>query len=258
MDTAWKLWVVTVTIGLIAATAGWLNAKTLWTDALGDFSGLGPKTNTTSPLPDQFRFMNWHPILMMLSFGTLGAQAVVTFKLVQVDKYWAKMIHGSLHLIAVICSSIGIWVMFWFKYTSQNSDLYTVHSYVGLAAFVLYLAQFVMGFISFGVMNWSASWEKASLGWRTSFVHYHRFFGFAIWMTTLAAICTGLAGRQWIISVMNQTTYNNSSQPYYLYGTEYNLANSLSLIAVLVGWTVVYSLFYAGKDKKDQHYEIIQ
>ena len=120
----------------------------LWVD-LEDMGGGGLSM-------DAGKQFNWHPVMMVLSFD-LMTLAILSFKLPllqSMDRRIRKSAHGLSWLAAIGCTIFGLVAVF----QSHNKtgkgtfipNLYSLHSWVGIGTFSLFLAQFVAGSLLYG------------------------------------------------------------------------------------------------------------
>eukprot|EP01094_Clydonella_sp_ATCC50884_P027776 TRINITY_DN8121_c0_g1_i1.p1 TRINITY_DN8121_c0_g1~~TRINITY_DN8121_c0_g1_i1.p1 ORF type:complete len:268 (-),score=60.37 TRINITY_DN8121_c0_g1_i1:197-973(-) len=154
----------------------------------GDYNGLAFSWSTDT---SQWQTFNWHPLLMVLAFGTLFTMSACAYKVLPMSHDAQKLVHGVLNLMALIAAAGGITVAFVFKHESGNVNMYTAHSWLGMGAFALFAAQFIGGFVSFG-------FPKLPPALRASVHPFHIFGGFVIYGLTSAAIFTGAMDRQYI------------------------------------------------------------
>ncbi|KAF5837034.1 eukaryotic cytochrome b561-domain-containing protein [Dunaliella salina] len=99
-----------------------------------------------------------------------------------------KKVHYSLHMCAVVLAAVGIWAAFAshnLKLPTPIPNLYSPHSYLGMATIVLLGLQFLVAF-------WAYLYPKASLSQRTALGPFHKFVGRAVWCMGLAAMATGI------------------------------------------------------------------
>ncbi|EFA05356.2 transmembrane ascorbate-dependent reductase CYB561 [Tribolium castaneum] len=95
---------------------------------------------------------NWHPLLMVTGLVFLYGQSILIYRTGRnATKKRLKVTHALLHLSAFILAVIGLKAAF----DSHNyakppkPNLYTLHSWFGLVAVIIFTGQFVFGFVSF-------------------------------------------------------------------------------------------------------------
>lgn len=136
------------------------------------------------------RLFNWHPVLMILAFGIFMSEAVLAYKVplsASLSRPQRKKVHWISHSLAAVCAVLGLTAA-WRSHTLKDPpipNLYSPHSFLGLAVLLLGLAQFVVGFGSY-------LWPTTSLEQRQALGPYHRFWGLAVYAAGMAAAATGL------------------------------------------------------------------
>lgn len=144
-----------MTAKIIAAAIAIVSAVTvliltvIWMDSDYDGSYLGG-LNTNELL------FNWHPILMVAGLIVCGITSLMSFRVLPFEKPLKKNIHATLHIIAIICISLGVSAVFQANnYKSKNiegqysGNLYSMHSILGIIANVVYGSNYIIGFGSF-------------------------------------------------------------------------------------------------------------
>jgi cytochrome b-561 len=100
---------------------------------------------------------------------------------------YVKILHGIIHLAVLIFASIALKAVF----DSHNKpikpipNMYSLHSWVGLSAVVLFGLQWIVGFVSF-------LFPKLSDGLRRMYLPHHKFWGLAIFGLCIAAALSGI------------------------------------------------------------------
>jgi len=92
---------------------------------------------------------SWHPTLMIISFLILYPNAVLIYLYIPGNKKLSKPIHVLLHCFALLFGIIALVAVFRFhnEATPAIPNMYSLHSWIGLSAFLLYSVQFMVGFI---------------------------------------------------------------------------------------------------------------
>jgi hypothetical protein len=156
--------------------------------------GVGDGTDTS-------RLFNWHPVLMTLAFGGLmtegllafrGHPLVVVFAGPQSQRAAAKRLHGALHGLAALCIALGLLSVFQshnLKKPKPMPNLYSAHSFLGLAAVALFGLQALAGFLAYAVQAPSPEQRRALLP-------VHRALGYCAWVVGIIALATGVQEKQ--------------------------------------------------------------
>ncbi|XP_064613666.1 transmembrane ascorbate-dependent reductase CYB561-like [Liolophura sinensis] len=169
---------------------------------------------------------NYHPLFMIIGMIFLYADAMLVYRVFRNDrKIYVKILHGSLHVAALLFSAVGLKAVF----DSHNladppkANLYSLHSWMGLITIILFGLQWLGGFLSF-------LWPGASLGIRKQYMPFHTFWGLTIFCMAVGTALMGIVEKT-LFSIMKQY----SSMP-----SEGLLINFLGLTIVALAITVVY------------------
>ncbi|ONK75337.1 uncharacterized protein A4U43_C03F15790 [Asparagus officinalis] len=84
------------------------------------------------------RDFNGHPFFMLLGLIFLGGQAIMAYKTIPGSRRTQKFVHLFLHLMALGLGSLGLYAAFKFHKDTKLADMYSLHSWLGMGAFVLY------------------------------------------------------------------------------------------------------------------------
>ncbi|KAI4791789.1 hypothetical protein KUCAC02_033799 [Chaenocephalus aceratus] len=91
---------------------------------------------------------NWHPVLMVSGLLLLYGNGAVLYR---VPLTWGrnklpwKLLHAGLMLLALIFSIVGLCAVFDFHNKNKTPNLYSLHSWIGIAATALFALQWVFG-----------------------------------------------------------------------------------------------------------------
>ncbi|EXC05044.1 putative transmembrane ascorbate ferrireductase 3 [Morus notabilis] len=165
---------------------------------------------------------NVHPVLMFVGYIFLSGQAMMAYKTVPAARGTRKFIHMLLHVIALIMGIVGICAVFKYHNMKNIEDMYSLHSWIGLGTFCLYVLQWLLGFVVFMLNGASADAKFSMLGW-------HMAGGRALLFMSICAALTGLMEKAHFLGLRHQT--------------EARLVNftglSILLFGVFVDFTVV-------------------
>ena len=102
-------------------------------------------------------------------------------------KLYVKILHGLVHVAVLVFASIALKAVF----DSHNlaakpiPNLYSLHSWVGLAAVILFGLQWVMGFVSFLFPTFSDELRR-------NYLPHHKFWGLVVFGLCCAAALMGI------------------------------------------------------------------
>ncbi|KAF5196217.1 Cytochrome b561 [Thalictrum thalictroides] len=170
------------------------------------------------------RIFNVHPFLMFFGFIFIAGEAIMGYRTVAAERKVQKLFHMVMHLIAITLGIIGIYAVFKYHDEIGLSDMYSLHSWIGLGTFCLFGLQWLFGFFSFWL-------PKSSLATRETMKPWHIFGGRAL---LYMAICSALTG------LMEKATIMGLKR-----GNESRLINFTGLFILLFGLAVDLSLSLA-------------
>ncbi|XP_068642718.1 transmembrane ascorbate ferrireductase 2-like isoform X2 [Aristolochia californica] len=128
---------------------------------------------------------NVHPVLMLIGLVFLNGEAMLVYKTASGTKNFKKALHLAVQFIAFLLSFIGIWAALKFHNEKGIENFYSLHSWLGLACFILFGIQWGLGFATFWYPGGSRNSRAALLPW-------HVFFGVYIYALAIATAATGI------------------------------------------------------------------
>lgn len=137
--------------------------------------------------PPAEQLFNWHPLLLTLAFPILMAEAVLAYKapLIKVaDRAQSKAWHLLLHTCALACTVLGVVAAFkshTLKRPAPMANLFSSHSYLGLAVLCLLGLQYFAGFAAY-------VFPRLPLAQRRALGPLHSYLGKAVLVAGLATM----------------------------------------------------------------------
>ncbi|XP_043710212.1 probable ascorbate-specific transmembrane electron transporter 1 [Telopea speciosissima] len=183
---------------------------------------------------------NIHPVLMLIGFIILGGEAIISYKAIPLSKEVKKVIHLTLHFIALILGIVGIYAAFKFHNESSIANLYSLHSWLGIGVICLYGIQWIFGFLMFFYPSGVAAIRVQSLPW-------HVLFGLFVYILALATA---------ILGFMEKLTFLETGG-LAKYGTEAFLVNFTAIITILFGGFIVLTAVSPAPVEDDFSYSRI-
>lgn len=183
----WVRWAARASaVTLIGVMAGWVFQH------LGGVA-LSPKQTAAPGVNDTGVIFNWHPLLMAIAFPLLMSEAVVAYKapIIGSDaqpRPRKKLLHGLLHTAAALCIILSVIAAFKshsLKLPQPIPDLYSAHSWMGIATLVLLGQQFLFAAWAYVYPGWSSSVKRG-------YGPGHIFGGLMAYVLGLATMATGL------------------------------------------------------------------
>ncbi|XP_033828780.1 lysosomal membrane ascorbate-dependent ferrireductase CYB561A3 isoform X1 [Periophthalmus magnuspinnatus] len=173
---------------------------------------------------------NWHPVLMTSGLVVMYGYASVVYR---VPLTWGrsklpwKLLHSGLMLLALLLSVVGLCAVFDVHNKNNIPNLYSLHSWVGLSAVLLFAVQWVAGFAGFLLPCSPVSFRKL-------LKPLHVWLGGSILSLSIAACVSGINEK--LIFVLKG---DNHTQPYSKLPPEALFANSLGVVIVAFGLVVL-------------------
>lgn len=154
-----------------------------WAKSTNTAAGFGGGLNWTDQV------FNWH-VVCMVSFIGCMSMALVSFRVLPLGKPINKFLHVMLHCCALFCLIMGLVAVFKSHNTKIaaggiKANLYSVHSWVGLAVVLIFGQNYCMGLIMYGTSFMPQSMKEA-------YMPYHKFLGEAVIYISVAAAESGL------------------------------------------------------------------
>ncbi|GAV81262.1 Cytochrom_B561 domain-containing protein [Cephalotus follicularis] len=168
---------------------------------------------------------NIHPVLMLIGLIIIGGEGIMSYKALPFKKEVKKLIHLGLHGIAIILGIVGIYAAFKYHNESSIVNLYSLHSWLGIAIISLYGIQWIYGFLVFFYPGGSTTIRSESAPW-------HVLFGVFVYVLAVGNAAIGL---------LEKLTFLESSG-LAKYGPEALLVNFTAVVAILYGAFVILSV----------------
>ncbi|XP_060882318.1 transmembrane ascorbate-dependent reductase CYB561 [Labrus mixtus] len=162
---------------------------------------------------------NLHPLCMVLGLVFLQGDAILVYRIFRNEpKRNVKMLHGIIHLLALILSIIGFVAVFDFHRTAKIPNMYSLHSWCGMATLILFCVQWVMGLMFF-LFPVASSWLRAA------YLPVHVFCGLVLLVMAIGSCLLGITEKL-LFSIM---------PTYSAFVSEGVLANTLGILLICFG-----------------------
>ncbi|XP_058510677.1 transmembrane ascorbate-dependent reductase CYB561 [Solea solea] len=167
---------------------------------------------------------NLHPLCMVLGLVFLQGDAILVYRVFRNEaKRNIKILHGIIHLLALIISIVGFVAVFDFHKAAKIPDMYSLHSWCGMITMVLFCLQWVMGLLFF-------LFPVASSQLRAVYLPVHVFCGLLLLVMAVGSSLLGITEKL-LFSIM---------PTYSLFPAEGVLANVLGIVLVCFGAVLGY------------------
>jgi len=189
---------------------------------------------------------NYHPVFMILGFVFLMGHSVITFRILPLRHRAKKYIHAAINLLAFVFVVVGIMAVFKFHNDLNIPNMYSLHSWLGMTTVIIFSLQLLGGVSIFQDLFKGAKDEI-----RATYKPLHVAAGTALTLFVVASVCTGLQEKMGFKD--KSPTFKYSSMP-----PEGLLVNTLGLVVMLWGATVIWILVAVEKRTPVDHYEEIE
>merc|ERR1711879_713235 len=182
---------------------------------------------------------NWHPILMTISLIFLYGNGALIYRIIppksEGHKLKLKIAHAIIMIVAFALMVIGLQAAFdsHNKPDPPKPNMYTLHSWVGLLAALLFGCQWGLGFAAF-------LFPKFSPEIRALLLPFHQYFGSSILALAVAAAC---------MVHLEKMIWSNMAG-YVAKDTEAQIVNTTGLFLVLFAMGVTFLLSKFSTDHK--------
>ncbi|NXS51882.1 CY561 protein, partial [Brachypteracias leptosomus] len=169
---------------------------------------------------------NIHPLCMVLGMVFLQGDALLVYRVFRHEaKRSTKVLHALLHGLALVIALVGVVAVFESHRAKGIPNMYSLHSWCGMATFVLYLLQWLLGCGFF-------LFPGASFSLRSQYKPQHVFFGIALFALSITTCLLGIT----------EMLLFNIRDSYSRFVPEGVLANTLGVMLVAFGLVVGYVL----------------
>ncbi|XP_055608002.1 transmembrane ascorbate-dependent reductase CYB561 isoform X2 [Uranotaenia lowii] len=168
---------------------------------------------------------NWHPLLMSIGMIFLYGNSILVYRGFRyARKKPLKITHAVIHGLAFVFTVVALVAAFDSHNLAQPPipNMYTLHSWIGMAAVVIFGLQYVFGFVSY-------LFPGLREPLRATYMPVHIFFGILGFVLAIAASCLGLLEK----AIFSIDKY--SSLP-----AQGVLVNMIGMLMIVYGGLVVF------------------
>ncbi|XP_075879842.1 transmembrane ascorbate-dependent reductase CYB561 [Nelusetta ayraudi] len=167
---------------------------------------------------------NLHPLCMVLGMVFLQGDAILVYRVFRNEpKRNIKILHGVIHLFALVISIVGFAAVFENHKAAKIPDMYSLHSWCGMATLVFFCVQWILGLLFF-LFPVASSWLRAV------YLPFHVFCGLILLVMAIGTSLLGITEKL-LFSIMS--TYSK-------FTPEGVLANVLGILLVVFGVLLGY------------------
>ncbi|XP_036401653.1 cytochrome b reductase 1 [Megalops cyprinoides] len=170
---------------------------------------------------------NWHPVLIVTGFIFMQGIAIVVYRLPwtwKCSKLMMKLIHAGLNILAFVFAAISLVAVFDFHNAANIPNMYSLHSWVGLSAVILYGLQ-----IALGLCVYLVPFTPGHL--RAAFMPLHVYSGLFIFTSVIATALMGITEK--LIFGLKDPKYKDSPP-------EATFVNVLGMLILVFGALILW------------------
>ncbi|XP_028650188.2 lysosomal membrane ascorbate-dependent ferrireductase CYB561A3 isoform X1 [Erpetoichthys calabaricus] len=186
---------------------------------------------------------NWHPVLMVIGLIVLYGNAVILYRIPvtwQGSKLPWKLLHAGLTFLAFIFAVIGLVAVFDNHNANRLSNVYCLHSWVGICTVSLFAGQWLLGLATF-LFPWTP------LELRQLAKPLHVWLGTSVFVMSLISSISGINEKLFFV------LSGNSTEKYGDQPAEAIFGNALGVLIFIFGIIVLRILFNHSWQRPDGH-----
>ncbi|KAK1930261.1 Cytochrome b ascorbate-dependent protein 3 [Phytophthora citrophthora] len=191
------------------------------------------------------KVFNWHPLLMSFGFVFCSFQAALAYISLPFSHAVNKVIlgvlqriHLSLHAFGFLSAVVGAVAVFRFHNEHGITNLYSLHSWLGLGVLILFAAHWLGSFAVF-------FYPGAEKNVRASIAPYHIGFGLAIVGLIVATVETGILEKLAFNGSCNVNGELNGKAVKGYMASDCVLGNTIGLLVALTFVTSLIVIWHA-------------
>ncbi|XP_078084499.1 plasma membrane ascorbate-dependent reductase CYBRD1 [Mustelus asterias] len=175
---------------------------------------------------------NWHPVLSVIGLIFISGFGVIIYRLPWTwnrSKTLMKYIHAGLNIVTFVLLVISLVAVFDFHNSKKIPNMYSLHSWVGLAAVIMHTLQIVLGLCTF-LLPCTPTFIK------TLYMSVHVGVGLFIFGMSVTAAEMGITEKL----IFSLRPGSNTTLPYSQSPPEAILVNTLGVFILLFGGCILW------------------
>ena len=204
---------------------------------------------------------NFHPIFMYSGMILFALSALLSYRVLPFTKHFTKNLHGILHTCSIMCVIFGLTCVFvGNNYKSKNDyhvyypNLFTLHSFLGLGAVLLYFQNYLLG-----IYHFLSSLEAVTVEARKEYMPMHIFLGTMSLILAFMTVETGIMELTTELQCYYEVSEpdNNPASNYHLLKYGCKLANGAGVMVMLVAVFGLFALYNFRPEAKSHETQFL-
>ncbi|XP_038645430.1 cytochrome b reductase 1 [Scyliorhinus canicula] len=175
---------------------------------------------------------NWHPVLSTIGLIFINGFGVIVYRLPwtwNIRKPLMKYIHAGLNIVTFVLLVISLVAVFDFHNSKRIPNMYSLHSWIGLAAVIMHGLQILLGLCTF-LLPCTPMFIK------TFYMSFHVGVGLFIFGMAVTAAEMGITEKL----IFSLRSGSNTTLPYSQSPPEAILVNTLGIFILLFGGCILW------------------
>ncbi|XP_067890651.1 plasma membrane ascorbate-dependent reductase CYBRD1 [Heterodontus francisci] len=188
---------------------------------------------------------NWHPVLSTVGFIVINGFGLIVYRLPwtwNFSKPLMKYIHFGFNIVTSVLMVISLVAVFDFHNSKRIPNMYSLHSWIGLAAVIMHALQIIIGVCTF-LLTFTPTFIK------TFYMSIHVFVGLFIFGMSITAAEMGITEKL----IFTLRSGSNMTLPYSQSPPEAILVNTLGVFILLFGGCILWIATRPGWKRPPEH-----
>lgn len=164
---------------------------------------------------------NWHPVFMILGMVYFLGNSMIIYRVFSTaNKLAVKIVHTVLHGGSMVFIILALIAVFEFHNHNNIPNLYSLHSWVGIATVVMFFLQFLIGFLAYLL-------PFLPQEYRALMMPAHRFMGSLIFILVIVAVISGINEKLFFVG-------NGKDRPAYSTLPDFAVVGNMIGVSVIL------------------------
>lgn len=194
------------------------------------------------------RVFNWHPLFMTFGLVFCVMQASLAYISLPFSHAANKRIHLSLHALGILSAALGAVAVFRYHNEHGITNLYSLHSWLGLTVLILLSINWLVGFAVF-------FYPGAKSRVRELILPYHIGIGLSILGLVVATVEAGIMEKLTFNSSCNVNGKLNGQNVKGFMAPDCVLGNIIGLLVALSFISILITIWHAKHQDSTAHVE---